>query len=64
MANGVFVEQLAVLEAVVELAEHAVEDVASGGCAPDVGLAASPVVVSGPGRVTQGGEGPRGTRPG
>lgn len=46
----VFVEQRVVLEAVVELAEHAVEEVALGGGMPvAVGVAAAPVVGLGAG---------------
>lgn len=46
----VFIEQLAVLEAVVELAEHAVEEVALGGGVPvPMVVAAAPVVGLGTG---------------
>ena len=38
------VEEFTALEAVVELADHAVEEVALGGCVPVAVLASSPVV--------------------
>jgi hypothetical protein len=44
--RGVFVEQLVVLEAVVELAEQAVEEVALGGRVPVADLAAPPIVAT------------------
>lgn len=45
----VFIEQLAVLEAVVELAEHAVDEVALGGVPGSVVVTASPVMGLGAG---------------
>jgi hypothetical protein len=47
-----------VLEAVVELSDHAVEEVALGGRVPVALFAAAPVVGVGPGGCSQGGEGP------
>ncbi len=52
------VEELAGLEAVVELAEHAVEQVPLGLGVPVTALAPAPVVGFGSWRGCQGGEGP------
>ncbi|MGW7072616.1 hypothetical protein ACWGII_29830 [Streptomyces sp. NPDC054855] len=49
--RGVFTEQRVMLEAVVELAEHAVEEVVQGGCVPvSVVVATASVVDLGAGR--------------
>jgi hypothetical protein len=55
--SGFLIDQFVALKAVLQLSDHAVEEVALCGGVPVSGVATAPVVRVGPGRMPEGGLG-------